>query len=217
VKTNPTSRIAHCALCFSFLWSLPSFAQPSSTDDARLLERLSALEKRVDQLERAIAWLAQSRSDPRVAALQAKASERMRKDSVVFTPEQMKQIENMYQTGSRAKTGPEAEKAFLQLIEQFPKSNRAGCALLYLGQFTDPERAEGFLKKAIDASSDCWYGDGVQVGAYARYRLARLYQQVAKQAESAALFAELRANFPDSIDHDGRLLVELIDFLPNKP
>ena len=65
-----------------------------------------------------------------------------------------------------------------------------------------------YFKQAIADYGDCFYGDGVQVGALARFLLGRVYLDNAKADNAKALFDEIRNGYPDSIDHNGNSLVE---------
>ena len=67
-----------------------------------------------------------------------------------------------------------------------------------------------YLLKAIEGFSDCCYGDGVQVGAYARYHLARYYQRNGQEQKATELFKEISGEYPGAIDHKGRLLADVI-------
>ena len=104
-----------------------------------------------------------------------------------------------------------------KVISKYSRSNRAGCAMLYLGQFhKDGKNNEYYLKKAINKYDDCFYGDGVQVGAYARYYLAILYLREGKKEEAKALFKQIKAKYPNAIDHRGKSLASQIDIISNK-
>lgn len=63
-------------------------------------------------------------------ALRMRAQERMRKDKAVFSDDQFREIENLYQTANRDLGAPDAKQRLLELIEKYPASNRAGCAVL---------------------------------------------------------------------------------------
>ncbi|MFZ2656521.1 MAG: tetratricopeptide repeat protein, partial [Victivallales bacterium] len=82
--------------------------------------------------------------------------------------------------------------------------------LQYLGQMTSGEEKEKYLKQAIKDFSDCYYGSGVQVGAYARLYLADYYQKNGKKDEASALYEEIRKDYPDAVNHKGRLLKDII-------
>jgi tetratricopeptide (TPR) repeat protein len=105
---------------------------------------------------------------------------------------------------------PEAREALEKLIQKYSKANRTGCAVLYLGQMSDGEEKEKYLKKAIEEFSDCWYGNGVQVGAMARFLLAGYYQQTGQEEEAARLYGEIREQYPNAVTHDGKSLIDAI-------
>jgi hypothetical protein len=64
---------------------------------------------------------------------------------------------------------------------------------------------------AIRDFGDCYYGSGVQVGAYARLYLGFYYKDLGKGDEAKALFDEIRKNYPDAVNHKGN---RLLDSLP---
>ena len=57
---------------------------------------------------------------------------------------------------------------------------------------------------------DCFYGNGVQVGAYARLYLGYHYKQIGKDKEAQALFDEIRQNYPDAVNHKGKSLLGMM-------
>lgn len=120
---------------------------------------------------------------------------------------QLDEIEELYQVANRGHWDSTVKANLLEVIRLCPDANRAGCATLYLGQMTEGAEKEQFLKTAIGKYNDCWYGDGVQVGAYARYQLASYYRDNGRTEESSALLDELRRDYPDAINHNGWLLL----------
>ena len=98
----------------------------------------------------------------------------------------------------------------LQVVSKYPKSNRAGCAILYLAQISSGSERESFLKRAIAEHGDDWYGNGVQVGALARVHLAGHYTDTNRRDEAVALAEEVRKSFPDAVDHSGGSLIEML-------
>ena len=95
--------------------------------------------------------------------------------------------------------------------EKYDKANRTGCALLYLGQMSDGTKKEDYLNKAIADFSDCWYGDGVQVGAFARFILAQHYRSNKQLEKGEKLLQEMEQMYPDAIDHNGQPLTAQSD------
>jgi hypothetical protein len=63
---------------------------------------------------------------------------------------------------------------------------------------------------AISDHGDTWYGDGVQVGAFARAQLATLYVAEGKMTEARALADEIAERFPGAVDHRGQPLVDML-------
>ena len=188
-----------------------AFAQDSA--------QLTALEKRVKKLEERLAKL-ESATKPAVAEASAeqrlneqrmKARERMRKDSSVYSRDQLREIESLYQVANKKWRSQEGKDSLKKLIEKFDKANRTGCALLYLGQMSKGKEREEYLHEAIEGFGDCYYGDGVQVGAYARYYLAYYYKENAQEKKAEKLFEEIKGKYPDAINHKGRFLSDLMN------
>jgi TolA-binding protein len=120
------------------------------------------------------------------------------------------EAEQLYRAGSRQWGSPEAIASLKQMIEKFPDLDRTGCAVLYLAQSTTGSESETYFKDCIKKYNDCYYGDGVQVGAYARFCLAQYYAGNKETKKAEALYQEIKEHYPDAIDHKGRLLVEQI-------
>ena len=97
------------------------------------------------------------------------------------------------------------------LIEKYPKANRTGCAVMYAAQHSRGEERIKWLNRAIEQHSDCVYGDGAQVGAYARWFLAREHMRKGDKAAAEKLYAEIRAKYPDAVTHKGQ---RFADFMP---
>lgn len=119
-------------------------------------------------------------------------------------------IESQYQEANKAGTVAEIKAKLKELVTKYPRSNRAGCAIQYMAQLSKGEERERYLKLAISHYSDCYYGDGVQVGAYARYYLASYYLANGKEEAANALYDEIRKKYPRAINHQGELLINII-------
>jgi hypothetical protein len=177
---------------------------------ADLQDRVAKLEAKIADLQKQLApLLAKSDNEAQRAKLAARARERMRKDGQTHTAEQINDAEQLYQVANKNWRSPEAKESLKKMIEKYPDLNRTGCAVLYLGQMTenDPAERERLLKLAIDKYGDCFYGDGVQVGALARYFLAAQYDKGGQPDKAKALRDELRRDYPDAINHRGEPLV----------
>jgi len=183
-----------------------------SHDNSSLEERVSTLEKELMEFKEAVApLLAENQVQQFVAEQQALARKRMRKDSQVYSTEELREIENLYQVANRNWNSEEGKDSLMKLISQYDQANRTGCALLYLGQMSEGKLREDYLARAIADYGDCFYGDGVQVGAYARYVLANSRKEIGENEKAKALFAEIEARYPHAIDHGGRLLSQVIN------
>ena len=195
---------------FVGLLGVPALAQ-EGPDLAALEKRIKALEERVAKLEASTApAVAKATAEQRVDGQRKKARERMRKDLSVYSREELREIESLYQVANRKWRTQEGKDSLRQLIAKYDKANRTGCALLYLGQMSQGEEREKYLQRAMDDFSDCYYGDGVQVGAYARYYLGHYYKAAGQAEKAEELFKEVLSNYPDAINHKGRFLEDFI-------
>ena len=202
-------------------------AQPTTmpTDVAALQARVAALEAQVAALQRelaaakagggqaAAAGAEPAKVDPaQLTAIRNRARARMRADTQNFTPAQLAEIEQLYQpSNDRAQRGTPAVKASLdKLIATYPKSNRAGCAMLYLAQWASGAERERLLKDAAEKHGDAFYGDGCQVGPYALFQLAAYYADSGDAEKAKATYDTLRTKHPTAIGHGGQLLVAQI-------
>lgn len=150
-------------------------------------------------------------SDRKLEQIQRKnrrnAEEAMARDNRMFSPKEMADLEQTYQIANKNTRSPEAIEALKKVVTTYEKSNRAGCAALYLGRWTQGEDQEKYLKLAIEKYSKCYYLDGTSVGGYARFILGSLYAQAGKEADAKKLFEEIRKSYDDATDHSGKLLV----------
>lgn len=133
---------------------------------------------------------------------------RTAEDRKTYSAEQLREIENLYQVANKLWNSPEAKTSLKVLIEKYPKANRTGCAVQYMGQMSSGEEKEKYLKLAIKEFGDCYYGSGVQVGAYARLYLGYYYKEKGQAKEAQALFDEIRKDYPDAVNHKGKRLVD---------
>ncbi len=177
----------------------------------RLLEYRRLREERVAKLEQAVPVKTdEGRNVQNQADLRERVNKRFEQDQATYTKEELVEIERLYQIVNKEWDSPEAQEILKKLIEKYPKASRTGCALQYLGQMASGEEKEKYLKQAIKDFSDCYYGSGVQVGAYARLYLAHYYRKIGKKDEALALFEEIRKDYPDAINHNGRLLKDIL-------
>jgi hypothetical protein len=147
---------------------------------------------------------------PSADELRARAQERMRQDLAIYSADALRELETLYQSANRNLRDPGAKAILQRVVDEYPKSNRAGSAVLYLAQLSSGVERERFLKAAIDSHGDTWYGNGVQVGALARAQLAAYYAASGKLEEAKALAGEVAERFPGAIDHSGRPLTEML-------
>ena len=144
-------------------------------------------------------------------AQRTKARERMREDLKIYSKDDLRQIESLYQVANKKWKSEEGNESLKQLIAKYDKANRTGCALLYLGQMTRGAEQVDYLKQAIEKFSNCYYGNGVQVGANARLILSGIYMRNGDKEKAVQLLKEIKTNYPDAITHKGQSLAPMID------
>ncbi len=182
----------------------------------RLNAKVAALEKRVAELEELTRPLiAKQLKQKYEVANRRKYIAKNIQDKKKYTREQLQDIETLYQTANRNWNNPKARYMIVDtledLVKKYPDANRTGCAMLYLAQKSKNETEYvDRLKKVIDKYGNCWYGDGVQTGAYARLLLGYYYWKKGKKAEAEKLFNEIRKDYPGSLNHRGQLLTSIM-------
>ena len=144
----------------------------------------------------------------RQRAFREKFNNRMAQDRDKYTAEQLREAEDLIRVADQKWRSPEAIESCQTIIKKYPGTDRAGCALLYLAQTSQGDERIKHFQDCIEKYNDCFYGDGVQVGAFARFILARDYRSHGEKQKAEALLAEIRSEYADAIDHDGNLFVD---------
>jgi TolA-binding protein len=147
---------------------------------------------------------------PTIESLRARGQERIVRDRTTLTAEQWQDLERLYQSASRNLKAPDAKDILRQVVQKYPRSNRAGCAVLYLAQLSEGDEKEKYLQEAIKNHADAWFGNGVQVAALSRFQLAGHYARTGRIAEALKLGEEINKDYPGAVDHAGRRLAESI-------
>ena len=218
-----TGSFTAAVLAFVLFTSSNAVAQAAAGDSKdRQIEELRAtvkrLEARLAELEKKVAPILAKQGAPAEGAgaqpaaqaaqammqkNQVKARERMRADLKKHKQDELRKAEALYQVANKNWRSDEAKQSLQQMVEQYPDINRTGCAVLYLGQYAEGEERERLLTEAAEKYGDCYYGDGVQVGAYARFLLALYYKENGQADKAKTLFDEIRSKYPDATDHRG--------------
>jgi hypothetical protein len=191
--------------------SSPLFAQTNADEIAQLKQRVVQLEKQVQEISQFLEPLkAQQAMDNRRKAFRERFEKKMAQDQEKYTPEQLRDAEKLYQVANQKWGSAEASESLETMIKKYPDINRTGCAMLYVAQRSQGDERAKYLQDCIEKYNDCLYGDGVQVGAYARFLLAEDYRSKGEEKKAAALYKEIKAKYADAIDHGGKLLVDSI-------
>ena len=147
----------------------------------------------------------------RQKTLREKFVEKMVRDKAAYSQQQLKEAEHLYQVANKKFGTPEAKESLIALIEKYPDLDRTGCAVLYMAQMSHGDDRAQYLQDCINKYNGCFYGNGVQVGAYARFLLIQDYQKQGEPAKAEALINEIKTNYADAIDHGGNLLVDSLN------
>jgi TolA-binding protein len=134
----------------------------------------------------------------------------MRADAAKFSADDLRAAEALYQVANKNWRTDEARQSLETMIEKYPDLNRTGCAVLYLGQMSEGADRERYLTRAVEKHGDCFYGDGVQVGAYGRYLLALYHRDNGRADQAAALFNEILEKYPTAVTHRGEPLATIV-------
>jgi hypothetical protein len=188
--------------------SFPVAAQTTGDELSQLKERVTQLEKQVQEMSRLLEPVrAQQGVESRRRALREKFEKKMTEDQAKYTGEQLREAEQLYQVANQKWGSTEAAESLQTMIKKYPDINRTGCALLYVAQRSQGEQRAKYLRDCVDKFSNCFYGDGVQVGAYARVLLADYCQSKGEKDQAAKLYSEIKSQFADAVDHAGNLLI----------
>jgi tetratricopeptide (TPR) repeat protein len=195
------------------IWALTGgpvlFAQPAPDELAQLRERVVRLEQQVQEMARLLEPLkAQQTQDSHRKFLREKFDKKMAQDRSKYRAEQLQEAEELYQVANQKWGSAEASESIQAMIKKYPDINRTGCATLYVAQKSEGDQRVKYLQDCIERFNDCFYGDGVQVGVYARFLLAQYYTSKGKKDEAASLYTEIKTKYPEAVDHTGNLLIE---------
>ncbi|MBI9100329.1 MAG: hypothetical protein JEY91_17735, partial [Spirochaetaceae bacterium] len=138
---------------------------------------------------------------------------RYAEDQLVFTDQQLNDIETLYSVAINNWNTQMAIDSLISLVEnpEYSGANRIGCSLLYLAQMsTDSTEYLNYLLQAFNDGSDSWYGNGVNVGAYACFLLIEYYDSIGNESEYFKYKDILSENYLNYIDHRERYLDNIL-------
>jgi TolA-binding protein len=224
---RPNSRFAVVVLSAVALSSAAGTARADAASEAEKDKTIRQLERRVELLEKRLAAVEQATTKPggeaqpasadplaaprsQVDAQIAKARQRMAKDRKKYNVDELAEAEDLYQVANRQWRSPEGRESLKKMVEKYPDVNRTGCALLYLGQQSRGDEKVKYLTDAFEKYGDCYYGNGVQVGPFARFMLGAYMKDMGKPDEAQKLFDHVLKNNPDAVDHGQRSLAKVV-------
>jgi len=214
-KESGTWKPKHSLAAFGLVLAMALVSAGCNVTSNQEVEQLkaknAALEKRISEMEKSMQPLiTQAEQQARQRAYRERFERRRALDRKKYTEEQLTEAENMYAAAERQWKSPKYSESVNQMIQKFPDANRTGCLVLEFAQNTTGPESEKSFKDCIEKYNDCYYGDGVQVGPFARFWLADYYGKTKENEKAEALYKEIRDNYSDSIDHNGQLLISLI-------
>lgn len=208
MKANPHS-LRLLAICLSILAGAGVSRIRAEEDPAAMRERIAALEKRLAELENKednAKKLERLREENKLNARKRAAEDRR-----TYKPDELAEIESLYQVANKNWRTDEARASLKKLLDKFDKANRTGCATLYMGQMSQGKERIDYLTRAVEKFSDCYYLDGCQVGGYGRFVLALTLWESGEKDKARTLLAELKKDFKNAIDHKGRPMSEIAE------
>jgi beta-lactamase regulating signal transducer with metallopeptidase domain/nitrous oxidase accessory protein NosD len=152
-----------------------------------------------------------ARSEKLVEQNRLAARARGAEDRRHYNPEELSEIESLYQVANKNWRTEEARMSLKKLLEKYDQANRTGCATLYMGQMSEGQERIDYLTRAVEKFSDCYYFNGCQVGGYGRYVLALTLWEKGEKDKARALFNELKTKYKDATDHKGRPMGEIAE------
>lgn len=153
--------------------------------------------------------------EARLRVLRARAQDRLDADRLVYSTTELQDIEARYRSAHQElvpeSLKPGAALLLADLVDKYPRSTRAGCAVVELAQTSNGDVRRHYLALAIDRHSDAWCGNGVQVGALARALLAVSYADAGRFDEAERIAREMMQLFPDAVDSAGAPLDTVLE------
>lgn len=141
------------------------------------------------------------------------AMQRFLLDADFYSRNQLIIIEKLYKDFQNKTSKSISNDALNKLRITYPNSNRTGCAHLTYALSIKGKEKQRLLIECIDKYKDCYFLDGVNVGAYAKLYLALALYVDGYDEKADLLIMELRNTYPHAIDHNGRRLIEHFDEL----
>ena len=180
-----------------------------SMDRDALKKALNLPASTVLHLNHPIGWpTSATMTDAAKNAIRTAVRARRARDLAEYGHDGVRDVERLYRAYSRK--GESAADELETLVAKYPKANRTGCAVMYAAQRSQGEERISWLKKAIENHGDCFYGDGAQVGAYARWYFAKELAQKGDKQAAEKLLDEIRKDFPNAVTHRGQKFADLI-------
>lgn len=184
-----------------------AFSNPKESSVKTVIPQIKTVPKPVEKKYKKVS---EEEHQENIKNEKRKARKRMYADMKKFSSKENKEIESLYQAMYKLKD-PEKTKSLKKLIAKYPSANRAACALLYLAYCQKGNEQETSLLKVIRKYSDCYYGDGVNVGACAKYFLARFYLKTHNMDKLKLILKDLRKNHRTAISHSKQNLASLVE------
>jgi hypothetical protein len=207
ISANKLPAMKWILLSLAATFCVSSLSAQDADKIKELEGRIQILEGRIANTEPQAATLAQPQEQQEVVRNMQLARARMAEDKKRFKAKDIAAAEDMYQKAARNVMNATSTILLKGVVSEYSQLNRAGCAQLYLARHAGDAEKETLLLDCIRRFSNCYYGDGIQVGPYAMFSLAQYYRDFGREEESEKLAARIRKECAAANDHEGRLLV----------
>ncbi len=125
-----------------------------------------------------------------------------------FGPSELQRIEDLYAQGTRGIDTEEGRQALARLVEQYPESNRAGCAANTLAQVMhmdgDDEGAQRYADFLLQSSNPSVYRNGIPARADAMLLSGDLAAGRGDREAAKAAWQRVMTEYPDETDLEGQ-------------
>ncbi len=137
-----------------------------------------------------------------------KAKARALEDDKYYTSQERRELAELYMSWYKTKKVNEQKAIAQKFLRRYPKANAAGWVQLNLAHISPRQEEIKLLKQAIKDYNDCYYLNGVQVGALARSRLVKCLNRIGKKEEAEKYLRELKESYPTATDYYGKFFTE---------
>jgi len=139
----------------------------------------------------------------------------VQRDQQKYSPEELAEIEDLYQQGNDAIESAAGEERLRTLIERYPDSNRAGCASMNLGAVYLNggllEEAQQHLEMLVEQQNSAVFESGEAVLPKALLNLAMLHHERGESRAALDAWRRVLTEHPEARDAQGVAYARLVE------